>query len=114
GRVLLDRVSFAYGEDRRILQDVSFQADPGEMVALVGLTGAGKTTLVSLIPRFFEPTSGQVLVDGVEVSRYSLRSLRERIALVPQEPVLFSGTIADNIRYGRLEACAEEGDAGDL
>ena len=108
GHVRFEHVSFAYDEGRRILQDVSFQASPGEMVALVGLTGAGKTTLVSLLPRFFEPTGGQVLVDGVDVSRYALRSLRERIALVPQEPVLFSGTIADNIRYGRLEASIDD------
>ena len=74
------------------------------MVALVGLTGAGKTTLASLLPRFFEPTGGRVLIDGVDVRDYELRSLRERIALVPQEPVLFAGTIADNIRYGRLDA----------
>ena len=72
--------SFAYDEDRPVLDDVSFDARPGEMVALVGLTGAGKTTLASLIPRFFEPTSGRVLIDGVDVRRYALRSLRERIA----------------------------------
>jgi ABC-type multidrug transport system fused ATPase/permease subunit len=81
------------------------------MVALVGVTGAGKTTIASLIPRFFEPRRGRVLVDEVDVSRYSLRSLRERIALVPQEPVLFSGTLADNIRYGRLQASDEEVEA---
>ena len=81
------------------------------MVAIVGLTGAGKTTLASLIPRFFTPTGGQVLIDGVEVSEYSLRSLRERIALVPQEAVLFGGSIADNIRYGRLEASDAEVEA---
>ena len=73
-------------------------------MALVGLTGAGKTTLASLLPRFFEPTAGRVTIDGVDVRDYDLRSLRERIALVPQEPVLFAGSIADNIRYGRLDA----------
>jgi ATP-binding cassette subfamily B protein/subfamily B ATP-binding cassette protein MsbA len=108
GHVVFDDVRFAYDETRPILDGISFTANPGELVALVGLTGAGKTTLVSLIPRFFEPTSGRVLVDGVEVQRYGLRSLRERVALVPQEPVLFSGSIADNIRYGRLEATDEE------
>jgi ABC-type multidrug transport system fused ATPase/permease subunit len=111
GQVRFDRVSFAYDDGEPVLQDVSFVARPGEMVALVGLTGAGKTTLASLIPRFFEPTGGYVLVDDVDVSRYSLRSLREQIALVPQEPVLFTGTIADNIRYGRLEASDEEVEA---
>ena len=108
GDVRFEHVSFAYDEERQILRDVSVAAKPGEMVAIVGLTGAGKTTLVSLIPRFFEPTDGQVFIDGVDVQRYALRSLRERIALVPQEPVLFAGTIADNIRYGKLDATDEE------
>jgi ATP-binding cassette subfamily B protein len=103
GDVRFEQVGFAYDE-RTILQDVSFVARPGEMVALVGLTGAGKTTLASLLPRFFEPTAGRITVDGVDVRDYDLRSLRERIALVPQEPVLFAGSIADNIRYGRLDA----------
>ena len=74
------------------------------MVALVGLTGAGKSTMVSLIPRFFEPTRGRVLIDGIDAGKYRLQSLRERIAIVLQEAVLFGGTIADNIRYGRLDA----------
>jgi ATP-binding cassette subfamily B protein len=108
GDVAFEDVSFAYDEGRPILDRVSFKAHPGEMVALVGLTGAGKTTIANLIPRFFEPTSGRVLVDGLNVARYRLRSLRERIALVPQEPVLFGGTIGDNIRYGRLDASDDE------
>src|SRR5262249_58667935 len=81
---------------------------PGEMVALVGLTGAGKTTLVSLIPRFYDATVGRVTIDGVDVRKYKVRSLRERISIVLQDPVLFQGTIADNLRYGRLEATREE------
>jgi ABC-type multidrug transport system fused ATPase/permease subunit len=111
GHVRFESVCFSYDDDRRVLEDVSFEAGPGEMIALVGITGAGKTTIASLIPRFFEPTHGRVLVDEVDVSRYSLRSLRERIALVPQQPVLFSGTIADNIRYGRLQASDAEVEA---
>lgn len=111
GRVRFENVSFAYDADRTILRDVSFTAREGELVALVGLTGAGKTTLVSLIPRFFEPTGGRVLVDGIDVSTYSLRGLREHIALVPQEAVLFSGTIGENIRYGRLDASAADVEA---
>ncbi|HEY7059274.1 MAG TPA: ATP-binding cassette domain-containing protein, partial [Vicinamibacterales bacterium] len=87
-----------------VLEDVSFEARPGEMVALVGLTGAGKTTAVSMIPRFYDPSAGRVLIDGHDVRDYHLRALRERIALVLQEPVLFRGTIAENIRYGRLDA----------
>lgn len=108
GDVAFEDVSFAYDEGRPILDGVSFKAHPGEMVALVGLTGAGKTTIANLIPRFFEPTSGRVLVDGLNVAGYRLRSLRERIALVPQEPVLFGGTIGDNIRYGRLDASDDD------
>jgi ATP-binding cassette subfamily B protein/subfamily B ATP-binding cassette protein MsbA len=108
GDIRFENVSFAYSDDRQILRDISFSASPGEVVALVGLTGAGKSTLASLIPRFFEPTAGRVLIDGVDVSQYRLRSLRERIALVLQDAVLFGGTIADNIRYGRLEATDAE------
>jgi ABC-type multidrug transport system fused ATPase/permease subunit len=103
GDIRFEGVGFAY-DARTILQDVTFEAKPGELVALVGLTGAGKTTLASLLPRFFEPTTGRITIDGVDVREYDLRSLRERIALVPQEPVLFAGSIADNIRYGRLDA----------
>ena len=108
GDVRFDHVSFAYDETRRILDDVSFAARPGEMVALVGLTGAGKSTLVSLVPRFHEATAGRVLIDGVDVSKYGLRSLRDRIAIVLQDTVLFGGTIADNLRYGRLDATDAE------
>ena len=108
GHVRFDHVSFSYDNDRRVLDGVTFEAHPGEMVALVGLTGAGKTTIASLIPRLFEPTAGCILVDGTDASKYSLRSLREQVALVPQQPVLFTGTLADNIRYGRLEASDAE------
>jgi ATP-binding cassette subfamily B protein/subfamily B ATP-binding cassette protein MsbA len=108
GDIRFENVSFSYNDDRQILRDISFSASPGEMVALVGLTGAGKSTLASLIPRFFEPTSGRVLIDGVDVSKYQLRSLRERIALVLQDAMLFGGSIADNIRYGRLDATDED------
>jgi ATP-binding cassette subfamily B protein/subfamily B ATP-binding cassette protein MsbA len=108
GEIRFESVGFAYDDGTQILRDITFTARPGELVALVGVTGAGKTTLVSLIPRFFDATEGRVLVDGIDVRGYKVRSLRNRIAVVPQEPVLFSGTIADNIRYGNLEATDDE------
>jgi ATP-binding cassette subfamily B protein len=108
GVVTFDRVSFAYPDHQPVLRDLTFTARPGEMVALVGLTGTGKTTLVSLIPRFYQPTQGRVLIDGIDVREFALRSLREQIAIVLQEPVLFQGTIAENLRYGRLDASDED------
>jgi len=111
GTVCFDDVAFAYEPNQPVLNGVSFTANPGELVALVGLTGAGKTSLANLIPRFFESTRGHVLIDNVDVSHYSLRSLREQVAMVPQETVLFSDTIANNIRYGRLDATEAEVEA---
>ena len=108
GDVAFDTVGFNYPDGTAVLHDIAFEAKPGQMIALVGLTGAGKTTLVSLIPRFYDATAGRVLVDGVDVRQYRVRSLRDSIAIVLQEPVLFQGTIGDNIRYGRLEATREE------
>ena len=104
GHVRFDTVQFSYDGVRTVLDGISFDARPGELVAIVGPTGAGKTTLVHLIPRLFEPTAGRILIDGRDAAAYRLRTLRERIALVPQDPLLFAGTIADNIRYGRLAA----------
>jgi ABC-type multidrug transport system fused ATPase/permease subunit len=108
GEIRFEDVGFSYPDGTAVLRNISFEAHPGEMVAVVGLTGAGKTTLVSLIPRLYAPTVGRVLIDGVDVRHYDVRSLRERIAIVPQDPVLFSGTIADNLRYGRLDATDAE------
>jgi ATP-binding cassette subfamily B protein len=108
GDIRFEGVAFDYPDGTKVLHDIDFTARPGEMVALVGLTGAGKTTLVSLIPRFYNTTAGRVLVDGVDVRRYRIRSLREKISIVLQDPVLFQGTIADNLRYGRLDATANE------
>ncbi|MGH7456566.1 MAG: ABC transporter ATP-binding protein [bacterium] len=90
------------------MRDISFEAQPGQLIGIAGPTGAGKSTLTSLIPRFYEATKGRILLDGNDIRRLSLRSLRQHISLVLQEPLLFSGTIAENIRYGRLEAGLEE------
>ena len=108
GDVRFEGVGFSYPDGTSVLHDIAFQARPGEMVALVGLTGAGKTTLVSLIPRFYDPTAGRVLIDGIDTHQYRVRDLRDRIAIVLQDPVLFSGTIADNLRYGRLDATPQD------
>jgi ATP-binding cassette, subfamily B, bacterial len=108
GTVAFDGVGFAYPDGTQVLHDITFEATPGQMVALVGLTGAGKTTLVSLIPRFYDASTGRVLVDGRDVREYRVRSLRENIAIVLQDPVLFSGTIADNLKYGRLDSTRAE------
>ena len=104
GHVSFENVSFSYEDSSAALKQVSFEAHPGELIALVGPTGAGKTTLANLIPRFFDPDKGRVLIDGLDTQCYSLDSLRRRVAVVPQEPILLTGTIADNIRYGRLDA----------
>jgi ABC-type multidrug transport system fused ATPase/permease subunit len=108
GAVRFEGVGFRYPDGTDVLHDIGFTAAPGEMVALVGLTGAGKTTLVSLVPRLYDTSCGRVLLDDVDVRKYQLRSLRDRIAIVPLEPVLLQGTIADNLRYGRLDATPEQ------
>jgi subfamily B ATP-binding cassette protein MsbA len=104
GRVRLDAVTFGYEPGRPVLHSVSIEAEPGETVALAGATGAGKSTLVSLIPRFYDPWEGIVLVDGVDVRDYTLPSLRRQVALVLQDSILFHGTIYENIAYGAPEA----------
>ena len=108
GEIQFDSVGFTYPDGPEVLRDITFSAKPGQMIALVGLTGAGKTTLVSLIPRFYHATAGRVLMDGVDVRQYRVRALREQIAIVLQDPVLFQGTIADNLRYGRLDVTPQE------
>jgi subfamily B ATP-binding cassette protein MsbA len=109
GHVRFSGVSFAYAADRPpVLNDFSAEMLPGETVALVGPSGAGKSTIVNLVPRFFEPQAGVITVDGVDIARVRLGDLRDAIAIVPQETQLFNGSIADNIRYGRLDATIEE------
>jgi ATP-binding cassette subfamily B protein len=101
-------VRFAYEEERRVLDGLSFAVGPGTRVGIVGTSGAGKTTLVSLLTRFYDPTDGQVLLDGVDLRDWRLRDLRDQFAIVLQEPVLFSSTIAENIVYGRPGASHED------
>lgn len=103
GKVEYANVSFAYQPDQPVLQQLNLLAHPGEAIALVGASGAGKTTLVNLLPRFYDPQQGQVLIDGIDIRRVSLRSLRRQIGIVPQETVLFSGTIAQNIAFGQRQ-----------
>ncbi len=108
GAIAFAHVTFAYNLDQPVLHDVSFQIAAGQTVALVGQTGAGKTTIANLIPRFYDVTNGAVLVDGQDVRAVTRTSLRRQIAIVLQEPFLFSGTIAENIRYGNLDATREQ------
>jgi len=108
GRIAFHDVDFRYREEEPVLRGLDLMIEPGQMVALVGASGAGKTSLVSLIPRFYDPTAGRIELDGVDVATVSLRSLRSQIGIVPQEPILFDGTIAENIAYGRPEASLEE------
>jgi ATP-binding cassette, subfamily B, multidrug efflux pump len=108
GTIEFENVTFAYEPGRPVLHDVSFEVEAGQTVALVGPTGAGKTTIANLIPRFYDVSAGSVRVDGRDVREVERRSLRERIATVLQEPFLFSGTVAENIGYGRSGATREE------
>jgi len=108
GRVTFEGVSFGYRQRVNALEDIDFEVQPGQVVGIVGPTGAGKTTLVSFIPRFYEVTAGRVLIDGHDVRKLQLHSLRQQVGLVFQEPILFSGTIRENISYGRLEATFAE------
>ena len=108
GKVEFKNVSFSYEKGKEVLHNVSFSVNPGESVALVGPTGAGKSTIVSLISRFYNLDKGQILIDGQDISKVTLKSLRSQMGIMLQDSFIFSGTIADNIRYGRLDASDEE------
>lgn len=109
GRVEFRHVSFGYPDaEECVLADIDFTAEPGETVAFIGSTGSGKSTLINLIPRFYDVTDGKILVDGTDVRELDLKDLRERIGYVPQKGMLFSGTIDSNLRYGREDAAQEE------
>jgi subfamily B ATP-binding cassette protein MsbA len=108
GDVVFENVSFAYNQTVPVLRDVSFHARPGQVVALVGPSGAGKTTLVNLIPRFYDVVAGCITIDGRDVRDVKVHSLRDQIGIVPQETILFSDTVRENIRYGKLDATEAE------
>ena len=108
GHVTVERVSFAYDARQPVLIDISFDTKPGEVIAFVGPTGSGKTTLVNLLHRFYDPSSGSIAIDGYDLRGVRLETLYRQIALVPQETILFGGTILDNIRYGREDATEDE------
>jgi ATP-binding cassette, subfamily B, bacterial len=108
GKIEFDHVRFAYNGNGRVLDDLSLQIEPGQMVALVGPTGAGKTTIVSLLPRFYEISSGAIRIDGVDIRKYRQKSVREQISFVLQETLLFRATVAQNIAYGKPQASHEE------
>jgi len=110
GACKMEDVSFSYDDDQaaKVLEDIDLQTAPGQMVAILGATGAGKSTLVNLIPRFYDPTSGKVAVNGIDLRQANLGSLQMRIGVVPQESILFSGSIRENLRYGRPTATDAE------
>jgi ABC-type multidrug transport system fused ATPase/permease subunit len=108
GDIVFDQVAFAYNSESPVLREVTFHIQPGQMVGVVGPTGGGKSTIVSLIPRFYDPTAGSIQIDGVDIRDYKLQGLRNNIGYVLQETVLFQGTVRENIAYGRAGATEEE------
>ncbi len=108
GRVAFENVDFSYKKDEPALTNVSLVAEAGQMIAIVGPSGAGKTTIANLVPRFYDPTAGRITIDGYDIKTVTLSSLREQIGIVPQETVLFNGSVYENILYGDLDASQEQ------
>lgn len=108
GNISFDHVSFAYNTGEEVLHDVSFDVKPGQVIGLVGPSGAGKSTIASLLPRFYDATAGVITVDGTDIKTVTLDSLRKQVGIVPQETLLFNGSVYDNIKYGRLDATETE------
>jgi subfamily B ATP-binding cassette protein MsbA len=108
GKIEFDKVSFGYNQDQLILKDVSFAIEPGQVAAFVGPTGSGKSTIISLVARFYDPVSGEVRIDGTNIRKHTMKSLRRQISFVLQETLLFRAPIWQNIAYGRPEASREE------
>ena len=111
GHVCFNNVSFAYNTEEVVLKDLQFEAQPGQVIALVGPSGAGKSTVANLLPRFYDITGGAITIDGYDIRNVTLNSLREQVGIVPQETMLFNGSVYDNILYGRLDATREEVEA---
>jgi ATP-binding cassette subfamily B protein len=111
GHIRFDHVSFGYTRQRRALNDISFEVLPGEKVALLGATGSGKSSVINLIPRFYDPTAGAVLIDGVDIRTVTVKSLRDHIGIVLQDTILFASTVRENLAFGRPEATEAEVEA---
>lgn len=111
GYIEFKHVDFAYNKDEQVIEDLSFKVNRGQIIAIVGPSGAGKSTIASLLPRFYDVTNGSIVIDGMDIRDVTLNSLREQVGIVPQETLLFNGSVYDNILYGRLDATKEEVEA---
>src|SRR5207237_8591147 len=108
GKIEFDRVNFSYNEAQPVLKDLNLKIEPGQLAALVGPTGAGKTTIVSLLPRFYDLTSGEIRIDDIDIRRFKIKSLRRQISFVLQESLLFRAPVWQNIAYVKPEATLDE------